>query len=655
MSKQTAPRVYSYRRFSSPEQSQGDSERRQDDIAKVWAQRKGYVFDESLMMIDRGLSGFKGHHRKKGALGCFLEKVKSGEVPPGSILCVENIDRLSREGVLTSLQKIIFEMIDHDIVLQTLVPEATYDRASLNGYAIYELIGQLKRAHEESERKSRMISAARDTARNAAREVRTITTSQCPKWLWTPKLSEGQRVIQTTERRFKKIPEAVKTVQMIFDMKLKGMGTMNMVRQLNATAPWKPKPSEKSKKPRKHSGWSGSYIKKILSNRAVLGEYQPFKTVEGTRRPEGEPIPNYYPRIIEDDIFDAVQAKFAANKGKGGRRGKSRNLLTHIVKCAYCGGSMMLVDKGDPPKGGRYLVCYNAHRGVCCERHLIRYEECEQTILDNCHKLRPEQVLPNPSDHAKHCEVLRLRVNAKSAALTRLEEKERNLIDAVSDESDAKVRAVLKHKLGSVMAEKKSVESELADSQKELRFAENAKRSFESWKSDLAALRNALEQTDVRLRLQSHLRELVERIDVFPVGYLAECDDDRIAGRGRDGESIRSAMHQLWNDTHRGEKPGKDTLAFWDHVTARFMSKDGRFLRVRFKTGSVITMVPKGSVAHGTELRRGDDGRSFSWLSVMPKWEDLRAEYENSKRKKGNRKTRTSVQRGAEAELKTSK
>src|SRR5688500_10462942 len=103
MKKQPGVRVYSYIRFSTPEQALGDSERRQLDKARAWAEKHGNEFDDSLRIADRGRSAYKGDHRKKGALGEFLERVRTGEVTPGSILVVEDIDRLSREGVVAAL------------------------------------------------------------------------------------------------------------------------------------------------------------------------------------------------------------------------------------------------------------------------------------------------------------------------------------------------------------------------------------------------------------------------------------------------------------------------------------------------------------------------------------------------------------------------
>src|SRR3954468_1679865 len=62
------PLLISYTRFSSPEQALGDSERRQIEAAKRYANEHQLKLDDKLTLIDRGLSGYKGAHRK-GAFG----------------------------------------------------------------------------------------------------------------------------------------------------------------------------------------------------------------------------------------------------------------------------------------------------------------------------------------------------------------------------------------------------------------------------------------------------------------------------------------------------------------------------------------------------------------------------------------------------------
>src|SRR5262245_51402531 len=104
------PVAYSYLRFSSPEQARGDSVRRQTEATAAWCKRNGVTLDQSLSLRDEGVSAFKGKHRENPdvhGLAAFLTAVKSGRVPDGSYLIVENLDRLSREDVDAALELLL--------------------------------------------------------------------------------------------------------------------------------------------------------------------------------------------------------------------------------------------------------------------------------------------------------------------------------------------------------------------------------------------------------------------------------------------------------------------------------------------------------------------------------------------------------------------
>src|SRR5581483_1731511 len=92
------PRVYSYKRFSSAKQGKGDSLRRQTEFAEEVRREHGLPLDDSLDLTDRGVSAWKGNNKAEGsALAEFLRLIQAGRIARGSILAVENIDRISRE------------------------------------------------------------------------------------------------------------------------------------------------------------------------------------------------------------------------------------------------------------------------------------------------------------------------------------------------------------------------------------------------------------------------------------------------------------------------------------------------------------------------------------------------------------------------------
>ena len=91
------PRVFSYLRFSSPDQATGDSWRRQDRDRQSWCERHCMTLDETLTFEDPGISAFRGRHRAQsmqgeGGFTDFLAAIEAGLVPPGSVLLVERLD-----------------------------------------------------------------------------------------------------------------------------------------------------------------------------------------------------------------------------------------------------------------------------------------------------------------------------------------------------------------------------------------------------------------------------------------------------------------------------------------------------------------------------------------------------------------------------------
>ncbi len=96
-------KAYSYKRFSTPAQAQGDSLRRQTAMAQAWADRTGVPSTTELNLRDQGISAYTGANRDVGNLGVFLKAVEEGTVPKGSWLIVESLDRLSREPAADAL------------------------------------------------------------------------------------------------------------------------------------------------------------------------------------------------------------------------------------------------------------------------------------------------------------------------------------------------------------------------------------------------------------------------------------------------------------------------------------------------------------------------------------------------------------------------
>src|SRR6516165_2905165 len=123
--------AYSYARYSSLPQGDGDSIRRQLKLSTDWCKRNNAVLDGGRTYLDRGKSAYHGKHRQKGsALAAFLDDVESGRIPRGSFLLIENLDRLSREKEVDALGLLI-GLLKAGVCVVTLSPtEAVYDQDS---------------------------------------------------------------------------------------------------------------------------------------------------------------------------------------------------------------------------------------------------------------------------------------------------------------------------------------------------------------------------------------------------------------------------------------------------------------------------------------------------------------------------------------------
>ena len=139
------PTAYSYIRFSRPEQLKGDSLKRQLEASRNYAQTKGFNLDESLTIRNEGLSDSADTHQTKGALGSFLEAVKNGKVPAGSLLIIESLDMLSREETINALN-LFAGIIDNGISIVTPTDGLEYNRDTINANVVHisrQIIGML--------------------------------------------------------------------------------------------------------------------------------------------------------------------------------------------------------------------------------------------------------------------------------------------------------------------------------------------------------------------------------------------------------------------------------------------------------------------------------------------------------------------------------
>jgi DNA invertase Pin-like site-specific DNA recombinase len=375
-----APKAYSYVRFSTPEQMKGDSLRRQTEAAARYAKLHGLELDDTLTFRDLGVSAFRGGNEEIGHLGEFLAFVESGDVPQGSYLLVESMDRLSRQVPRRAIRT-LERICEAGVAVVTLADGRVYTTETIDNepMALMWLLVVAMRGHEESATKSKRVREAWSAKRRKAVETGEPLSALCPGWI---RLS-GDR---TT---YELIPERAEIVRSIFRWSREGVGQHAIAGRLNETGV-----------PVFGRGkhWHRSYVKKLLASPATYGEFTPHEVAyaNGKRiRMPTEAVEGYFPAVIDRETFRAVQA--GKREPTAARRGDTVNMLAGLAKCPLCGSTMTRVNKGRRKKAGRpYLVCTKAKTGAGCEYHAVRQEYIEDAIGGGAEELVAG--MPSPND-----------------------------------------------------------------------------------------------------------------------------------------------------------------------------------------------------------------------------------------------------------------
>jgi len=369
--------AYSYLRFSTPEQMRRDSFRRQAEAARVYAERNGLTLDTKLTFQDLGISAFRGRNVNRGSLKDFRRAVEGKVVKRGSYLLIESFDRLTRMDPWDALP-VFQEIINAGITIVTLQDERSWNRECIrdNPFRILESLLVMVRAHEESATKSRRVRASLDAKREAVRNGdKRMYSARCPSWLQAKNDRSGFQIIK----------DRANVIRRIYRMGLHGLSHRHIAVQLNSegVATW----SDRARAPAKY--WRYAYISRILRNPAVIGTFVPRTSEEIDGRRERrilDPIPKYYPPIVDRELYRKVQTITALRKPPSWRPvGGSpvRNLLGGLAKCQQCRGTMTRVIKASSRKPGYpYLVCEGAKHSAGCKYKPLRLDRIESRLRE---------------------------------------------------------------------------------------------------------------------------------------------------------------------------------------------------------------------------------------------------------------------------------
>jgi DNA invertase Pin-like site-specific DNA recombinase len=489
--------AYAYIRFSHEDQLLGDSERRQSESAEAYAREHGMSIDYSLKP-DRAISAFRGKHRKKGNLAAFVKKIQSGEVKPGSALIVESLDRLSREEPEEALF-FLLELVRAGIEIHATLDRSVYRRGEMDEMRLFNAILIHSRSSQESKRKSERLSQIAAQNREKARSGQCITT-KAPGWL-----------IAVKGGKIEPHPKHAKTVKCIFQLASEGIGCTRIVDILN---------KERVPAFNRTGRWYDMYISEIIRSRAVLGEFQPGTHPRGGKwAPAGEPIKDYYPRIIDDELWYRVQEIRAGNwaKGKvkvgkyhGSGKASWRNLFTGLV-----------VDQD----GDSVIYKRVAHRAYFIssnrtkfKTHKMRYELFEAVMLkllrdDIDYKSLAKQATPIKEE-------VKLQLNDTLAEIAQKERLRTRYLRVIEGEAEPDEEIIAKFRATGIELKK------LKDKKESLQLS--IKRTVRPKLTKIPVIEINETREESNLQLKDEIRKRVAQIQItFGLNIITAPDPDR--------------------------------------------------------------------------------------------------------------------------------
>ncbi|ENC7787019.1 TPA: recombinase family protein [Yersinia enterocolitica] len=468
-------KCYLYVRVSSEQQLSGDGLDRQESMLTRYFDDNAscYDFDPNYeLIVDRGVSAFKGHHQRESAgLGGFFKKVRNGEVEKGSVLCVESLDRFSRENPFKCVEYISI-LDSYQIELHDVDKKLKIGRKYPNSLSFAVMIAE--RSYEESRLKSVRIQKGWDKRRKMAKEEGQYMIKNCPKW------------IDVVNDRYV-LNENHIVIREIFDLYLSGIGSYTIAVMLN-----------RDNKTIDGMKWNSTKICHVLRNRRCKGEYTSNRVIrnfdDDTVTSTFE-ILNIYPRIVSDDEFHEVSTRLEKFNYTGRiRHDLKRTVFNSLLKCELCGSALGV----SSTSGYTYIKCDNARANSGCTGVLMAYMPFEKAILSHIKDIDISRVI-NIDSTISNIDILKTEIvelesyiQSFTAGIENLKQQGRL---PTFDMLDGKAQA----------------EERLQDVKKKLAAErDTANVSNLEFSSDIHKLENIIE----RSRLEVELRKVIKRIAV---------------------------------------------------------------------------------------------------------------------------------------------
>ncbi|API93981.1 MULTISPECIES: recombinase family protein [unclassified Virgibacillus] len=344
-------KVAAYLRVSTDEQVEsGHSLLEQRERLKAYAKVMGW--DKPTFYID---DGYSAGSLKRPQLQKLIKDIESRKV---NILMTTKLDRLSRN--LLDLLQVIKFMETHDC--NYVSATESFDTSTAAGRMVLHLLG----VFAEFER-GRTSERVKDNMTSLARNTNMALSGPCFGF----DIIDKQYVLNKKEAKY-----GLKMVEMTEA----GHGTRSIAQWLNSM----------NVKTKRGKQWDSTAVRRLLRTETICGTriMNKRKKVNGKTviRPKEEWIikENNHEGFISPERFKNLQNILDSRKINKQHENETY-LLTGILKCGYCGGTMKgssaRVSRGDKKYEYYRYICSSYVKGSGCKHHAAHREDIENAVI----------------------------------------------------------------------------------------------------------------------------------------------------------------------------------------------------------------------------------------------------------------------------------
>lgn len=432
-----------YARKSTEQAAVSDDQKsvaRQIEHATAYAARKGWTVAPEFVFVDDGISG--AEFSARAGFVRLMDAVRRKPRPEFAVLIMSEESRLGRESIETAYAlkqlvtagvRVFFYLEDRE---RTLDSPTDKIMLSLTAFA------------DELERERARVRTYDALSRKA--KAGHVTGGRVFGYDNVPVFdSQGRRAC--VERRINEREAAV--VCEIFERCARGEGIVTIAKALNAKAA--PAPRAQQDRPR---AWAPSSVREVLHRDLYQGVVVWNRTKKrnqwGQAKRSDKPadewlrVPAPALRIVPEPLWNATRERLDEVRrsylrgtkgqlwGRPTRGVESKYLLTGLMRCDVCGGSIYVKTRSHGRGRRAYYGCTSYHlrgRAVCSNGVEVAMESTNRLVLDAFETdiLRPDLVervvrgvlsamQPSLADLATQQAALRARRHAVDAEIERL-------------------------------------------------------------------------------------------------------------------------------------------------------------------------------------------------------------------------------------------